>query len=92
MNDLEKQIEEAAYKYGNKINSHVGDNNFIVGAKSPEAKQYWQQGMYSEEEVEILCLKAINDSLTSVNRFMNNSDCELIDQNIWFEQNKKKQS
>jgi hypothetical protein len=57
MNDLEKKIEETSIStimdirgwslLGTKILSKL----YIAALKSPEAKEYWQQGMYSEEEV-----------------------------------------
>ena len=56
--DLEKQIEEAAEKYS--LNGDwtmfaekeiVRKEAYISGAKSEAAKEYWQQGMYSEDEI-----------------------------------------
>lgn len=83
MKDYEKQIEEAAIESSNgSWNESDWTSGFIYGAKSPEAKEYWQQGMYSEEEVKRLCSKAwlikgdINDLIYQFDN--------------WFEQNKKK--
>lgn len=85
MGDLEKQIEEAAYKYGNKTNSHVGDNNFIVGAKSEAAKEYWQQGMYSEEEVFNLIDRIYTTGIYQMETYNKSMNLKA-----WFDQNKKK--
>ena len=53
MKDLEKQIKDAAYNFLVKVNQspYYSKEAFIAGAKSEAAKEYWQQGMYSEEEV-----------------------------------------
>lgn len=55
MKDLEKQIEDAALNYSLKsVNEEAQlykGISFIKGAKSLEAKEYWQQGMYSEEDL-----------------------------------------
>lgn len=45
--------------------NNVKYNSFISGALSPEAKEYWQQGMYSEEEVIALCSELHVDHLHS---------------------------
>lgn len=92
--DLEKKIEEAArirskLKEGFDVgeeryyNSQALDNyhSFIEGAKSFEAKEYWQQGMYTEEEVKALLNKYLIEQCASKWDY---SDDE------WFEQNKKK--
>ena len=65
MTPEEKKIEEAAdnhHYFG--INAPIGSRNranfeqkkesFIAGAKSDAAKNYWQKGMYTEEEVDAL--------------------------------------
>ena len=87
MEDLEKQIEEAAeIEYSIKdglLSNRERDilrSAYIKGAKSEVTKQYWQQGMYSEEEV---C------------RLLNQCNClskSIADFNEqeWFENNKKK--
>lgn len=56
MEELEKKVEEAAKKYikdyySEQIMPKCVKDAFINGAKSPEAKEYWQKGMYSEEEL-----------------------------------------
>lgn len=57
--DLEKKIEDAAQEYTRSLSndfeiSRRRKESFIRGAKSPEAKEYWQQGMYSKEHVQRL--------------------------------------
>lgn len=55
--DLEKKIEEAATKKYEKTRGSFSPGSkflekvFVEGALSPAAKQYWQQGMYTEEEI-----------------------------------------
>ena len=56
---------------------------FMAGAKSKAAKEYWQRGMYSEEEVKRLCKYAMEFA-----QERREYAYELIDE--WFEQNKKK--
>lgn len=46
------KLEKAATKYSPE-NGRV-QMAFVVGAKSHEAKEYWQKGMYSEEEVRLI--------------------------------------
>lgn len=96
MEDLEKQIEKAAEKYifqntkleGSEdhfINFSGGSfekDCWINGAKSLEAKQYWQQGMYSEEEVFNLAWQLWEGFLHETK--------EYPDYHTWFEENKKK--
>lgn len=80
--DLEKQIEEAAVKSiaNDKATKQSPFSCFINGAKSQEAKEYWQQGTYSEEEVMKLCYSAMKErDYTPYCVFQE-----------WFEQNKKK--
>lgn len=49
---MSKLIEEAALKYANKHKDYnCAGLIFYDGAKSEAAKEYWQQGMYTEEEV-----------------------------------------
>ena len=49
MEDLEKKIEEAAENFSVIKRGQI--DSFIEGAKSPEAKEFHQQGMYSEEDL-----------------------------------------
>lgn len=52
MEDIEKKIEEAANIYSKKYPTLAGiDLAFMIGVKSPEAKEYWQQGMYTENDI-----------------------------------------
>ena len=85
MNDLEKKIEEAAKKSSMDYDSRdytydIAKQEFIIGAKSPEAKEYWQQGMYTEEEVTTL----INRLLEFI------AHHEPSEWKKWLDQNKKK--
>ena len=72
--DLEKQIEEAAYNNTESLMfSHNSletksmarrlDNSFITGAKSETSKQYWQQGMYSKQQLNEAIEAGINEGL-----------------------------
>jgi len=80
MKDLEEKIIEAAQRFGDSGCSSIGRKlTFIEGALSSEAKDLWQQGMYSEEDMINMASKAFNlgvqrETLTSG----------------WFNQNKKK--
>lgn len=82
---LEKQIEEAAEIYCNhddltKLEKQQFYRSFLRGVKSPEAKAFHQQGMYSEEELNIL--------FSRYNEFIAHHEPEeWLD---WIEQNKKK--
>lgn len=93
MKDL-KKIEKAAEKYAESISLGTEDTeiddefhaeDFVKGAISPEAKEYWQEGMYTEEEVQEL----LHNCLIYCNAF---STTERIRSFLkaWFEQNKKK--
>lgn len=67
---------------------HIGEQNIgaksaIWGIKSDAAKEYWQRGMYSEEEVKKLCKYAMEFA-----QERREYAHELIEE--WFEQNKKK--
>ena len=92
MNELEKKIEEAAdnhHYFG--INAPIGSRNranfeqkkesFIAGAKSDAAKNYWQKGMYTEEEVKELFRKFV----------IENTNISLIVAGNWLNKNKKKE-
>lgn len=86
--DLEKKIEEVATKKYEKTRGSFSPGSkflekvFVEGAKSSEAKEYWQQGMYTEEEV----LNLFNGSI-SVHCFDKRGF--TISFPRWFEQNKK---
>ena len=88
--DLEKQIEISADKFADSewrysngyIVAEAVKQYFIIGAKSEAAKQYWQQGMYTEEEVKQMIVKFFNSCTDS---FINQYSFDK-----WFEQNKKK--
>jgi len=93
MND--EKIKEAAREYrDNKIHSLLDDHfdAFIAGAISNSAKEYWQRGMYSEEEFKLLSRESYyrggNDQL---DRDRNGVD-KLPDMMFesWYNQNKKK--
>lgn len=97
MEEIEKKIEEAAENFivkNTKPNNVDLEDHFvnfsggsfekdcwISGAKSEAAKQYWQQGMYSEEEVKELLIKCLAYTNISIlgKEFEN-----------WFNKNKKK--
>lgn len=93
MEDLEKKIKEAARKavglpigfdyeeeaYYNSQKIHRYDT-FIQATLSPEAKEYWQQGMYTEEEVLVLLFAYMWNSVGP----------NTLTVSEWFEQNKKK--
>lgn len=92
MEDLEKKIEEAGLNFAtrdghftinplNEAGIRATIKGFEAGAKSPEVKEYWQQGMYSEEEVKAILLE-LSCELDSIYPFDS-----LIE---WFNQNKKK--
>ena len=55
MKDLEKKIEEAAKKYSLRLGYHdeafEDEEAFTIGALSHEAKEYWQQGMYTYQDL-----------------------------------------
>lgn len=86
MKDL-KQIEEEAEKFKRSDNMMVGaghDNlnvkrhSFVEGAKSQSAKEYHQQGMYTEIEVFNLLKK------------LSNGEIPINWLNAWFYDRKKK--
>ena len=94
MEDLEKHIEISADKFADSewrysngyIVAEAVKQYFIVGAKSEAAKNFWQQGMYSEEEVKGMIIKFYNsntkhDQIGFINQYSFDK---------WFEQNKKK--
>lgn len=104
--DLEQKLENAAILWKNDpMNpqslglAYIDD--FVAGAKSEAAKEYWQQGMYSEEEVLKLIRQAFQgartkrraelkvgyDYVTGLKRKYLYPDAKE-----WFEQNKKERS
>lgn len=78
MKDLEKQIEEAALRREKVLNGSL-TRAWKDGALSHEAKEYWQQGLYTEKEVKDL-----------IHGFHIVTDGTLRFEEKWFEQNKKK--
>lgn len=89
MKDLEKQIEAEAKKYviANFLEATIWKQDtadaFISGAEYglKIAKEYWQQGMYTEEKVINL--------IQEYYKFLNNKqDSRVFKQ--WLEENKKK--
>ena len=60
MKNEKQTIEEAAAEYVYKCSNIPGSNKkydvslhtaYMMGATSPEAKEFWQQGMFSEEDM-----------------------------------------
>lgn len=78
---MKQIIEEAAERYDFEGASR--EKVFCIGARSDEAKEFHQQGMYSEEEMKLLAWGAWYES-----GFCPNSSEENFDK--WFELNKKK--
>lgn len=69
---------------------------FYLGAISPEAKNYWQKGMYTGKEV-LSLLKRIGREITYPETYYEPVDTDENDDKYfngevedWFEQNKKK--
>ena len=95
MKDLEKQIEEAGFQYNKRLyNPEVSseeaiyinlEDAFIEGAKSEAAKEYWQQGMYSEEDLYEILNKFRKEF--SLHRGIQIMDFDIKN---FIEQNKKK--
>ena len=82
----ERTIEQAAKdEYENFLltdrEQSLGKSAFIIGAKSPEAKEFHTKGMYDDDDVWKLLNKYLDyqehglDNMTTIE---------------WFEQNKKK--
>lgn len=96
MDELENKIEEAAdLKYTHQsanppyceIKEKAAIRGFVVGAKSDEAKRYWQNGMFDEDDVKFFATRFrhhcdLNGIIT------NNDTCNEFD--TWFNQNKNK--
>lgn len=86
-NKLEKKIEVGAIRALPQLEHIINSLSkareiWIDGAKSPEAKEYWQQGMYNGNEVKEIVMK-FNEEVSQ-----HYWDKEF--DNKWFEQNKKK--
>jgi len=87
MKELELKIDEAAFDHSTDPNNKLRWNaimmdSFIKGAKSNEAKEYWQLEMYSKEEVE----ERMRLAIISANEIYSKS--MLI--NDWIKRNIKK--
>lgn len=88
MKDLEEKIEEAAEKIWTWMAQPQRDA-FVLGAKSPEAKEYWQQGMWTPQQViEMLIdyVKSTESEKEKRDRWCPNRKNAIK----WFEQYKKK--
>ena len=92
MEDLEKQIEKAAIEEYKVLKTILEPNiynmlkeTYIHAAKSNVAKAYWQQNMYSEEEVQVLLCKFKDDH--PLHRGIQIFDKDCIE---WLNKNKKK--
>lgn len=84
MNDLEKQIEEAAKKESKERGydeeaEYCIYRGFLSGAKSEAAKNYWQQRMYSNLDIANM-IAALGEWDTLSSRWLVK----------WFKINKKK--
>lgn len=97
MKDYEKQIEEAANKHiESREHKDSSRYSFLYGVKSPEAKEFHQQGMYTEEEVkEILESFQWYAKDNCEANYLDEETAEIVfgyDYNFeeWFGQNKKK--
>jgi len=94
MKELEKKIEEAAINCADIIYDDTSEKwkvmcgAFKDGVKSTEAKEYWQQGMYTEEEVRGKARDAFNQAISFFHIESNNSADFRF--NTWWSQNKKK--
>ena len=88
MEELEKKIIEADHRYCKKINTYVGFGNFTQGAKSPEAKAFHTQGMYTEEEVKELLECYESHFRCHISQYCDPQDVQNFEE--FFEQNKKK--
>ena len=85
-----KEIEKAGFDY---LTEYIDTPNikqaFIAGAKSLEAKNFWQQGSYTEEEVRKL-LHKYEKGMLYYGRDGYYMDCFPEATDDWFEKNKKK--
>jgi len=91
MENIEDKIKQAAIKFAKEDDSLGLENcsrwEFISGIKSPEAKKYWQQGMYTEERVVNLLHKFKTTILESIGYTYTP---QLSTTKDWFNRNKKK--
>ena len=89
MKTMQEQAEQHAKEvwgvYYNDIdedcNETRGENSikdFVAGATSDSAKEYWQRGMYSEAQIKQL------------EKYLKESDTVDMDLVYWLDQNKKK--
>ena len=85
MKDCEKRIEDVAKNFSNVFSER---EMFVKGAKSDVAKEYWQQGMYSEQEVEELAKLAFSKAL-NIDGFNPNVGYNQQKFDEWFNNNKK---
>lgn len=84
------KIEIAALKQRNVIEKGYV-HSFIIGALSPEAKEYWQHGMYSEEEVlRLFELFKIEFAWHRNIQILNHEFLAWFEQNIMLSNNKEK--
>ena len=88
----QKKIEEA----GKSLLPEGKRDAFFLGAISPQAKEYWQKGMYTEEEV-LSLLKRVGREITYPETYYEPVDTDENNDKYfngevedWFEQNKKK--
>lgn len=91
MKDLENRIEEAAIQ-ASRVACSTSEYKFgfVKGVKSPEAKEYWQQKMYTENEVWNLIFSCVNMYLDWFKDAILLKLPDKPDLLKWFEQNKKK--
>lgn len=87
--NLKDNFDEEEERYYNSNNMSKYDA-FIIGAESPEAKEYWQQGMYTDDEVCILLSKWTNVILDWFDSVLDGDKPTKPNLLEWFEQNKKK--
>lgn len=94
MKDLEEQIEKAAKLYAEE-NFHVLTPSLVAliyedGAKSTAAKEHWQEGMYSKEDLNEAFKTGYNKAISSINedRFDEEDNAPTFEQ--WFNFYKKK--
>ena len=84
--DLEKKIEEAAKNL-------YADPEYIetwcLGVKSPEAREYWQQEMYTEEDLLDAYRKGAGMGSSVAMRVARGGELNIVSAEEWFEQNKK---
>lgn len=90
MKELEKQIEDAAQKYAkSRLDASTAWGSFVDGAKSEAAREYWQEGMYSKEDLREAFSVGYNKAVSSINedRFDEEDNAPTFEQ--WFNFYKK---